>query len=76
MTTSPKWSRAVIGAVYHLQRWDGRRAVWPTAKEIADHLELPLADVLAALRYMRGQRIMRDRRRRGSIVWMPWSEAT
>jgi hypothetical protein len=63
----------VISAIYHLG--DRHQRTWPTAADIARHLKADESQVLTCLRDLRAQRLMRDRRRKGQRVWMPWEEA-
>ena len=62
-------SLTVIRAIRNL---GGNR--WPTAEEIAGHLEVKVEVVRPLLRGLAKQRLYRRRQRQGRQVWMPWEE--
>ncbi len=69
-------ARTVISAVWALNLGPTSRYPWPTAEHIAKHLKTEEAVVLGHLRDLKAQRLMKDRRRKGERVWMPWSEVS
>jgi Mn-dependent DtxR family transcriptional regulator len=65
----PRDARIVLRGLYDIR---DRTREPVMAAEIAEHMRLDEQDVLAELRELKNQRLVRDRRRRGVRVWEPW----